>query len=142
MSHDRIVLVLLVVMVVLFLLTRRKKVNLEAVLAALQDQSLGVYPNPHASAEDPDFDQNLWLANNCLSLYYQLSDLPERKVETLSIGVSGYEGGIVVTYVNDDIVEWTRNGVHIRQPRLSGPTHVKAHKALEAVRTKIREAGY
>lgn len=135
------ILLLTAVAIALLSLLRRKSLTIDAALSAISvpRTPLEILPNPR---QGEDMAPDVRLGNNDIDIFYNITILRERKVETIDVTVGPYSGGIIATFVNDEIVEWTRGGLNLHFPNLPPLTRVSAHKVLETVRERLAQLGW
>lgn len=129
---------LFLLVVALFLLTRLfrgKKLNLNVVSESLDDplqQNSDLGPYKHITFNG----KVVRFMNDKINIFYFLSVFPEKEIrtETIIFTVVGYTGGYLITFRNDEVIEWTQNGVRLPLGVLNPIKVNQAHKVLEAVR--------
>ena len=108
--------------------------TLEQTLAALERQPLQLDLNPDG-AWHQKLPGSVRVQNDHIGVVYLGTHQPDRYVETVDLILSGVRGGIIMTFVNTDLVVWTRNTITIKGPQISAENKAMANQ----VRAKVRD---
>lgn len=85
----------------------------------------------------PEGKAMITIGNDQVDINYIRTEWSGRTAETINLVVRGRVGGVIVTFVNENVVRLTINGIDRKSPRLNTQVNFVLQSILQATRQAV-----